>query len=535
MQLRQKDCRRAPASRFVRHRGGARFVVLTALLLFFAGIAARAREDASATNRPITTVAALRERLDARLALPRFAAAAWGIKVVSLDSGATIFEHNAGKLLKPASNAKLFTGALALDRLGPDTRIKTSFLARSAPDDSGRIAGDLVVIGRGDPSLAARFYDGNYQKPLERLVGALVAAGVKRIAGDLVGDESFFRGPPFGANWAWDDLQYYYGAAASALSLQDNVVDLVFKPGATVGQPCLLVARPENQYLIISNLTSTVAAKGKRDLNLYRPLDGNVVFITGQLPVGDKEWLDAVSVPDPARWFVTQLKAALAARGIQVEGRARVVNWQERERVPLDYSRWTELAAVESAPVGEIVNRMMKTSQNLYAQMLWLQVGARAGTGAAAPESGPETTEAAGQKAMNKFLAEAGIAAGSVLLDEGSGLSRGALVTPEAVVALLKFMDRHPRAGVFREALPVAGQDGSLRNRLKEAPVAGNVRAKTGSLNYVRSLSGYLTTTAGERLAFSLLLNNYSPPKGAPPAMDEVDDLVRLLARLGGK
>ena len=160
------------------------------------------------TNVPsIATLAELQTRLGEHLGQPRFAAAFWGVKIVSLDSGKTLFEHNAGKLLKPASNAKLFTGALALDRLGPEYRIKTSFYAAARPDSDGTLHGDLIVYGRGDPSFAARFNGGDYGKSLEPLVATLTATRVKRIEGDLIGDESYFRGPPFGSSWTWDDLQ----------------------------------------------------------------------------------------------------------------------------------------------------------------------------------------------------------------------------------------------------------------------------------------------------------------------------------------
>jgi serine-type D-Ala-D-Ala carboxypeptidase/endopeptidase (penicillin-binding protein 4) len=151
---------------------------------------------------------------------PRFAQAQWGVKVVSLDSGQILFERNADKLLKPASNAKLYTAALALDRLGPDYRIKTSFYAAAKPDAEGVIHGDLLVYGRGDPSFSARFNGGDYKKALQPAIDALLAAGVKKIDGGIVGDESYFRGAPFGTDWTWDDLQEYYGAPASALTFR---------------------------------------------------------------------------------------------------------------------------------------------------------------------------------------------------------------------------------------------------------------------------------------------------------------------------
>jgi serine-type D-Ala-D-Ala carboxypeptidase/endopeptidase (penicillin-binding protein 4) len=198
-------------------------------VLFLGAFAATCAAAAFPTNA-IPTLAALRSNLTARVEHPRLAAAQLGVKVVSLDTGKTLFEHHAGKLLKPASNAKLYTGALALDRLGPQFRIRTSCYAATKPDADGTLRGDLTIFGRGDFSMAARFNGGDYAKSLEPLINALAAAGVKRVSGDLVGDESFFRGPPYGSAWTWDDLNYYYGAEVSALTHEDNVVDLVFKP-----------------------------------------------------------------------------------------------------------------------------------------------------------------------------------------------------------------------------------------------------------------------------------------------------------------
>ncbi len=230
------------------------------LLLLCSPLGSLLAQSTNATS-PIATLAELQTRINDHVGQPRFASALWGVKIVSLDSGKALFEHNAGKLLKPASNAKLFSGALALDRLGPDYRIETSFYAVARPDSDGTLHGNLIVYGRGDPSLAARFNNGDYGKSLEALVAALATAGVNRIEGDLIGDESYFRGPPFGSSWTWDDLQNYYGAEVSALSQEDNVVDLVFKPGAKTGAPCLIVAQPaqlETAFLTFINRTKTV-------------------------------------------------------------------------------------------------------------------------------------------------------------------------------------------------------------------------------------------------------------------------------------
>ena len=205
------------------------------------------------------TVELLRGRIAAHLAQPRFAAAIWGVKVVSLDTGKTLFEQNAEKYFSPASNAKLYSTALALDRLGPDYRIKTSVYSSARPDASGALKGDLIVYGRGDPTMAARLNDGDYYKGLEPLAEKLATAGVRRIEGDLIGDESFFSGPPLGSGWQWDDLQWYYGAEVSALTVNDNSVDLFVKPAERAGIPCIITTGPSTPHVTLMNRTQTTA------------------------------------------------------------------------------------------------------------------------------------------------------------------------------------------------------------------------------------------------------------------------------------
>ena len=502
------------------------FAVLT--LALACGAAAARDQSPLPPLPPPASLDALQRRLAEIITQPRHAAAQWGAEVVSLDTGRTWFQHNARSLLKPASNNKLYTGALALDRLGPDFRIRTSLYALAKPDENGVLAGDVIVYGRGDPTFAARFNGGNYTNLPGPLAEALAAAGVREIQGDLIGDESFFRGPRVGMAWTWDDLQYYYGAEVSALSVQDNVVDVFAQPGPTNGAPCRLSTLPAANPLIFLNRTETVAAGGPRELTFQRPFIDQRVLVTGTLPLGGARFPEAVAVADPAAWFVSLLQESLARRGVRVRGGRRTMNWLDRLERPLDFSRLVELGHTESPPLAEIVTKMMKPSQNLYAQLLLLQVGARTQE----TNRPGQTTEDAGLLEMNRFLRDAGLAPGEALLEEGAGLSRGALLTPHATVTLLAHMSRHRHAEIFRDALPVAGVDGTLRTRLLGTPAEGNARAKTGSLRYVNTLSGYVATKAGERLVFSFMLNNY---RGDVPGRADLDALVALLAGVEAK
>ncbi len=454
-------------------------------------------------------LAAFQQKLKGLVENPRFDAAMFGVKVESLDSGKVIYENAANKLLKPASNAKIYTASLALDRLGPDYKIRTSFYTAKPLTKSGLIDGDLIVYGRGDPSFSHRFNDGDYTKAFAQLADAVAKTGTKRIKGNLVADDSFFRGAPYGSNWSWEDFQAYYGAEVSSLTLQENVVDLMFLPGENIGDTIRIQTKPESDYLIFFNRATTVAAGGRPDINVYRPVDQRIVYISGTLPLEGKAE-DSVAVHNASLWFVHSLRNALLDRGIKVDGELQTMNWLDRETNPFIASNYTEIAHIESRPMAELVKQMMKPSQNLYAQLLLLQVAEKVRT----PEQKNATSESVGLKEMKKFLSEVGIPNGDVLLEEGSGLSRGALLKPAATVHLLKHMNKHAHAAAFFDSLPIAGVDGTLRSRMKGTPAEGNLRAKTGTLSYVNALSGFVTTAAGEKLVFSIMLNNFAGADG---------------------
>ena len=475
---------------------------------------------------PSQSANTLSEQITGLIDQPKFAQAQWGIKVVSLDTGKVLFDRNSDKLMKPASNTKMYTGSLALDRLGAETRLKTSFYAAEKPDAEGKIHGDLTVYGRGDFSFGWRFFDNDYTKATALLVEAVKHAGIKEVEGDLVGDESYFRGPPYGTDWAVDDLQEYYGALASALTLDESVLDLEFTAGAKEGEACKIGTKPESDYLKFDNRTKTVAKGEKASVDIYRPIGENTVYLTGGLPVGGKS-TGSVSVHDPAKFYVTQLKRGLESAGVKVGGKSRTRNWLDQDAAPVDYAKRVEVASVEGKTIGEMVKGMMKPSQNLYAHTLLLQVGKKTA------KSADEESAAAGLKEMRKFLGEVGIKKGRVILEEGSGLSRGCLLTPASSVALLTFMTKHKAFPIFYDALPIAGVDGSLKKRFKGTAAEKNVHAKTGSIEFVNTISGYVTNKAGEKLVFSVMLNNFSG-KGEEGRV-ESDKVVQMLAEWGGK
>lgn len=469
----------------------------------------------------------LRAGIEEVLRRPELAPALVAVKVASLDTGRTLFEENAGKLLVPASNMKLYTVAAALDRLSPEFRFKTSVYAPARPDASGTVRGDLIIYGRGDPTFAASLNGGDYTKAIDELAEQIKAAGLKRVEGDLVGDESYFTGPPQGFGWEWSDLTWYSGAEVSALSVNDNALDLIVKPGASIGTPCTIQTGPPTPLVTITNRTTTTARGSKRELVVYRSLGENVIEVGGSLPLDDQGWTAGVAVSRPALIFVYMLRSSLAARGIQITGRSRTVDARTLTAgAQSGTTSLVEIAARESQPLSAIVGYALKPSQNLYTELILRALGKATSTDARL------SSEEAGIEAVKSFLRGAGIQTNEALFTDGSGLSRRDLVTANATLQLLTYMSRHRYASAFREALPIAGLEGTLRNRMKGTPAAGNMRAKTGTLTGVASLSGYVTSAAGERLVFSIMLNNY--PESSIMGRNHIDNIAVLLAAYKG-
>ncbi|HJP94816.1 MAG TPA: D-alanyl-D-alanine carboxypeptidase/D-alanyl-D-alanine-endopeptidase [Pyrinomonadaceae bacterium] len=505
-------------------------------LLLFCVSSAVAQQSAPAPPR---TLPELRSKISDVLAKPELSSAIVGIKVASLDTGKVFFEENAAKLLRPASNMKLYTIATALDRLSPDYRFVTSVYAASKPDAAGVVRGDLTIYGRGDPSLAARFNNGDYLKAIDDLAARIAAAGVKRVEGDLVGDETYFVGPKYGAGWEWEDLTWYYGAEITPLTVNDNALDLFIKPGAAAGQPAVITTGPPDPLLTIVNKVTTSAKGLRREISIQRGLGENTITITGTIPLEDRGYSGGIGISHPAMLFVYLLRASLAQKGVVITGKSRTTG--EVSQPPLisgvpisgtNTALQNEIATLQSPPFSFIASQTLKPSQNLYTELILRTLGKVTPPPATTSSLG-QTSEELGLEAVKSFLKTAGIRPDALVLDDGSGLSRNDMITAEASVQLLTFMSKHRYANVFRDALPIAGVDGTLRNRMRGTPAENNLRAKTGSLSSAASLSGYLTTAAGEKLAFSIMVNNY--PHDVEPRLVCIDPIAVLLASYAGK
>lgn len=501
------------------------------------------RREASSTKTS-TTLADLKSRIDEIVRQPALEPGFFAIKIVSLDSGQVIYEQDANKFVRPASNMKLYTVAAAFDRLTPDFHFVTSVYAKEKLED-GKIKGDLIIYGRGDPSIAARFNNGDYFKGINDLADRIVAAGVKRIKGDLVGDESYFNGAPVGSGWEWEDLTWSYGAQVSALTINDNAIDLNIKPGDRIGAPVsITTGPPSSSFMTIVN-RATTAAKGSRgDLRIYRGLGANSLEITGTLPMGDAGFVGGVSIPDPALAFVSMLRDALIKRDVKIDGRVRTVTTRsgvsmipgvssaaQPMTVPSQAAP-VEIASLPSPAFNSIAAQTLKPSQNQYTELILRTLG-RTQPPVSGETGRARDDEENGLEVVKNFLRQAGVNDNDVALNDGSGLSRNDLISANTTIQLLTFMSKHKYFAQFREALPIAGVDGTLRTRMRGTPAEGNVRAKTGSLSSVASLSGYVTTAGGEHLIFSMMLNNY--PDAAAVRRDSIDAIAVLLASFAGK
>jgi D-alanyl-D-alanine carboxypeptidase/D-alanyl-D-alanine-endopeptidase (penicillin-binding protein 4) len=372
---------------------------------------------------------------------------------------------------------------------------------------------------------------------------------VKRIKGDLVGDESYFDGDSFGSGWTWQDLQWSYGAPVSALTVNDNAIDLTVRPGSKAGAAVSITSGPPaTSFMTIVNRATTTAKGTRSDLRIHRGLGANTLEISGTVAVGDDGFTGGVAIPDPALAFVAMLRDALIKRGVKIEGRLRTVNARTGGSiVPVAATATNdagkapalatpvEIASLPSAPFNDIAAHTLKPSQNLYTELILRTLGKmrKSSPPPAETRRASQTDEDAGLAAVRDFLKQAGVSESQLNLDDGSGLSRSDMIMADATVQLLTFMTKHRFFAQFRDALPIAGVDGTLRNRMRGTPAERNLRAKTGTLSSVASLGGYVTTAAGERLVFSMMLNNY--PDASALRRDSIDAIAVLLASFDGK
>jgi len=451
------------------------------------------------------SAADLQSAIDALMEASPVARASVGIQVVDLKSGAALYSRNADRLYLPASNMKLFTAALALERLGPDYRLTTRLVRAGS--------GDLILVGGGDPSLSGRAYP--YQKDtpatnplraIEELADQAVAAGITRVDGDIVGDDQLYPWAPYPPSWTVDDMSGEDGAPVSALTLNDNAIALSIQPAARAGELASITFRPALEYYAVDNQVLTVAGEKEARIRLARMPGSRQLLVWGSIPLAGATVRETVAVDDPALFAACALYDALARRGVAIRGRPAA-----RHR-SVSQDPWPVegevIATRTSPPLAELLQVLEKISQNLHAELMLREV-ARVTRGAGTRESGLQE--------LSAWLTSIGIKAEEWRAEDGSGLSRNDQVSPRALTRLLSTMAASKNGAAWLSLLPVGGEDGTLERRLccvSDATAARQVRAKTGTLARAIALSGYADSKTRGRLAFSILVNNFS----APPA-----------------
>jgi len=456
----------------------------------------------------------LTRRINALLDEPPFDRAIWGV-VVANPAGRIVFARNADRLFMPASVTKILVASAAALLLPPDHRYRTSVYAAGLVD-GGVVRGDLVLYGRGDPTLSGRF-DDSVSVAFDSLAAALRARGIVRVTGDVVGDASYFDSVLVHPTWAGYDLNWWYAAPVTALGFNENSVDFFITP-TTPGSPPAISFAPDFGVVRFTNHARTVPADSARTIDFYRAPGTNTIWTAGDVPADARPWTEHVAVWDAPAWAAAALRRSLERHGIAVDGRARTTYdstaYAAARRGAPRAERW-------SVPLPDILRPILESSQNWFADLLLKTLGREfRGVG----------SFAAGLDVERRFLIDS-LAVDSTAFDvvDGSGLSNSDLVTPRALVQILRAMRRRPGADAFIRALPVGGHSGTLRQRFRDPPLEGRVRAKTGSIDRVNALAGYLELDGGRTWTFAIQLNHHTAKNR--DALRRIDAVVAELAR----
>lgn len=419
----------------------------------------------------------------------------WGI-VIRDSTGTYLEKYHGSKLFTPASNLKLLTSATVLNELGPDYRFKTVMYGTGHLEGSVWM-GNIIIRGSGDPSISGTFYDGYRLYVMHEFYAALDSLGIEKIDGNLIGNDSYFNSKPYPETWMWSDFTFYYAPQINALSFNNNTVDLTVIAEDAVGEEPTIYWFPFNtDYVNFINEQLITPANTLYDEYYHRFLGTNTILLKSYLPKGFVE-KEALTIMDPARYFMDTFKKYLENGGIEVTGGIRI----DSRRHNWTSERYKALGVHVSKPLSDLLRHMNKESDNFYAEMLLKT--------AAAEHFGVQGTTELGTKLAKSFIESLGADASDIEMHDGSGLSASNLISPVDISTLLVGMMDHPYFETYKSSLPIGGIDGSLEYRFNNSPLRGHVYAKTGYISGARALSGYLTTRSNQTVVFSIFTNHY--------------------------
>lgn len=457
--------------------------------------------------------------------------ASWGVQIVDIPSGRTVWGTNEHKLFIPASVSKLFTAAAALNRWGPDHTFFTEIRRTGSIDPGGTLKGDLIVVGGGAPGFGDR-NTSSFNRAFDPILKAVQNQGIRTIEGRLRLATARCPSIPYGSGWNWDDLQEGYGAPVGPFIALDNAIWVHVRGGTQPGAPGAIETPLLPGIFDVINRVWTIEGDKSGRIRFLRLPGSTRLEVEGSVGVG-RTHSERMAVPDGAEWFARGLQEAMQSAELM----SRQAPAATIESDPQLLVSGSAITRVSSPPLGQVLAETLKTSNNLLAHLLILQLGWE---GIEQRRQTPGTLQSAldaetlGLEAVHRFARVAGVPAGEFIMEEGSGLSRKNLVTPHGVIRLILAMERHAQAETWRKALPVGGVDGTLRTRFSKENVRGRLRAKTGTLRHVNALAGVLDTRDGRQLAFAVFVNGYLDAAGRTSGAAEMDGLVELLLEYEG-
>lgn len=473
------------------------------IILFFSFsvlIEAQNLKDSVATQvqkNNVISVQELRNQLDDVFNDSNFSSAYWGVLIKSLKTGEIIYKKNADKLFTPASNMKLFTTSAALILLGENYKYKTK-IGIDGEIINGTLHGDLIITGCGDPTISNRFKEGDIDIILKNWVDSLKQKNIFRITGNLIGDDDSFDEKSFGSGWMRDYEFSWFAAPSGALSFNNNCINVTITP-TSVRFPANINIQPNSKTYYFINKVTTVE-DGNNEIQLIRNRRNDVITVKGNINVGSKPIIEYIAIDDPTDFTVNTFADELTKGGIILDGYPTDL---DKETHQVDYDNITTLFTNESNKLSDIIRETNKNSNNFYAEQLLKTIGL---------EIYDFGTIDNGVKAMRGIFENMGINIDNLLITDGSGLSRLNWVTPKHIVNLLSYMYKSEHFKAFYNSLPIAGRDGTLADRMKNSAAENNVRGKTGYLNGVTALSGYLNTVDDEPIVFTMIVNNSLVP-----------------------